>query len=1029
MNKAKRSVLALAVFLAVIFTAESVILPCAPPPLPPFCPRTVYLAKFVPWGSIPIPGDGSDIKIPIGILPYAGWNSLDPRCAQPVSATLTFTITCVPVGGGTPIVIGPQVFSMATPVSGGEQRVPGDTVTFVIPGGLIAPGSVTQICTVVGSYSVTFAGGVGFGVVTGSGDTEFYLTPPSPVAPELPRLEMHYLDLETPIPTFRRGDQGLYHFLLANNDPFNSVTLTLSSEGRQAAVLPDGFTADDAYAAGIFSISNPAQGVDVSPAVFAENLLPGGIIPLPDPFVSDPLLITKTLTLAPGEAQIVSMAMRSHGMCLDGSCNERDLRAAGSFSNGDTALACASALYLVGDVPGQTPLCEIIDSVKVGDFMDVIWGRADYTNGAGTLQHASTFFPGNLAPDDPRGPGFQTRGVALGDTIFPPSGFDMMRTEIQPEIVAMSLTGLNVQDLAGQPVTNNVQILGIDQHFNGTPEFQVPFIGFNPPQPNPVALDIIFDLPLNQLVILDGPNELFNGPIDIFLADPPPPLIVDPTTCRTFRKVADILEKSIIVLPPSVSKLFNENDAPGSDTLDVFDNLTATLTDWAASATGSGVTLPLPSGFGELPLGFDLTSLPLFPQTTISEVSVTSVGASNNPVVVPVAMRVLPDISTFSMGIKNGWNLIARPLNVSDSAVGVLFPTHTLNSLFSYNGSYQLETFVRGCEGFWLNFPADQTVSISGSIQNSCWINLNAGWNLIGGPSCAVPVSAISDPGGVLVGSIFGFDGAYFSASFIEPGQGYWAFASGPGDIHITCAGTAKAGANLFAGAPGLSEQNALSISDAAGASQTLYFNVDLDEIGDEDAIDKAGFRLPPIPPAPLFDARFSDDFLISGDAEARILIQTDQYPLAIAAENLTSQSNARFVIHEMIGNQVVASHDLQNGKAVQISNPLVKKLKLSQATASVPTEFQVRQNYPNPFNPSTTIQYDLPEKTDVQIVIYNTIGQVVRTLLSQTVGAGFHQVEWNGKDDRGNSVTSGIYIYRIVAGESRQSRKMVLLR
>ncbi len=95
----------------------------------------------------------------------------------------------------------------------------------------------------------------------------------------------------------------------------------------------------------------------------------------------------------------------------------------------------------------------------------------------------------------------------------------------------------------------------------------------------------------------------------------------------------------------------------------------------------------------------------------------------------------------------------------------------------------------------------------------------------------------------------------------------------------------------------------------------------------------------------------------------------------------------------------------------------------------SIPTEFELSQNYPNPFNPSTTIQFSVPEASEVSLKIYNLNGQLVQTLLSGTIAAGRHSVVWNGKDLRGSSVASGIYLYRITAGGFSQVKKMSLMR
>jgi subtilisin family serine protease len=94
-----------------------------------------------------------------------------------------------------------------------------------------------------------------------------------------------------------------------------------------------------------------------------------------------------------------------------------------------------------------------------------------------------------------------------------------------------------------------------------------------------------------------------------------------------------------------------------------------------------------------------------------------------------------------------------------------------------------------------------------------------------------------------------------------------------------------------------------------------------------------------------------------------------------------------------------------------------------------LPQSYEIKQNYPNPFNPSTTIEYGLPRGEEVRLVIYNTLGQQVRRLLNQKIEAGKHRVEWDGRNDMGKSVASGVYIYRFEAGNFHRIQKMMLLK
>ncbi len=96
---------------------------------------------------------------------------------------------------------------------------------------------------------------------------------------------------------------------------------------------------------------------------------------------------------------------------------------------------------------------------------------------------------------------------------------------------------------------------------------------------------------------------------------------------------------------------------------------------------------------------------------------------------------------------------------------------------------------------------------------------------------------------------------------------------------------------------------------------------------------------------------------------------------------------------------------------------------------SAAPTNFVLEQNYPNPFNPSTTIRYSLEGKTKVRLRIYNVLGQVVSTLVDDEEIAGTHTILWNGTSSFGVNVSTGIYFYRIEAGNFVQTKKMILLK
>jgi hypothetical protein len=94
-----------------------------------------------------------------------------------------------------------------------------------------------------------------------------------------------------------------------------------------------------------------------------------------------------------------------------------------------------------------------------------------------------------------------------------------------------------------------------------------------------------------------------------------------------------------------------------------------------------------------------------------------------------------------------------------------------------------------------------------------------------------------------------------------------------------------------------------------------------------------------------------------------------------------------------------------------------------------IPKQYKLYQNYPNPFNPTTEIRFDLPEKTRIELRIYNILGQQVATLADEIRNAGAYQILWDGKSASDIPVASGMYIYQLKCDKFVDAKKMVMIR
>ena len=94
-----------------------------------------------------------------------------------------------------------------------------------------------------------------------------------------------------------------------------------------------------------------------------------------------------------------------------------------------------------------------------------------------------------------------------------------------------------------------------------------------------------------------------------------------------------------------------------------------------------------------------------------------------------------------------------------------------------------------------------------------------------------------------------------------------------------------------------------------------------------------------------------------------------------------------------------------------------------------IPLHYSLSQNFPNPFNPTTQINYAIPEEAHVSLKIYNLQGNLIKTFIDREQEAAYYNLIWDGTNDNGDKVNSGVYIYRIIAGDYTATRRMVMLK
>lgn len=116
------------------------------------------------------------------------------------------------------------------------------------------------------------------------------------------------------------------------------------------------------------------------------------------------------------------------------------------------------------------------------------------------------------------------------------------------------------------------------------------------------------------------------------------------------------------------------------------------------------------------------------------------------------------------------------------------------------------------------------------------------------------------------------------------------------------------------------------------------------------------------------------------------------------------------------------------SGHATDIHNKIISITSVT-SNNQIPSAYYLKQNYPNPFNSNTTIPFGLPSDDNVRIVVFNSTGEMVRTLINGRFEAGTHIVQWDGLDDAGKPVSSGVYLYKLETDNYLVSKKMILMK
>lgn len=212
------------------------------------------------------------------------------------------------------------------------------------------------------------------------------------------------------------------------------------------------------------------------------------------------------------------------------------------------------------------------------------------------------------------------------------------------------------------------------------------------------------------------------------------------------------------------------------------------------------------------------------------------------------------------------------------------------------------------------------------------------------------------------------------------------------------------------------------SVSGEAGKKVTIPVSIPNDLAGLQAAEMEISYDATLLKVLSVSSSELTKDFMVASN------IQDGKVTIALANAEAVSRGGQILTIEAEILN-TAESIALTADKIMLNDRSVSKVTSVGAGQAELPTTYALQQNFPNPFNPSTTIEFQLPAEGFVELKVYDIAGREVATLVSDMKNAGTHRIQWNAVDDRGMKVSSGVYFYRISAGQFNQIKKMILLK
>lgn len=421
-------------------------------------------------------------------------------------------------------------------------------------------------------------------------------------------------------------------------------------------------------------------------------------------------------------------------------------------------------------------------------------------------------------------------------------------------------------------------------------------------------------------------------------------------------------------------------------------------------------------------------------------------------------MTMVHKNSSYPLGIESGsWRLISWPGIPNDLSIASskLTEGHIFYQYKSLAKAYVIPEIIEPGRAYWFKHKYkdavifDEDTSSSVPLENYV-INLKPGWNMIGSPfSFSVHFEKDSLAGDLITYGNLDKDGWSSAQSTLEPWNGYAVFASDSTSITLLPFDQEdQSRARLTA-----TDEWTLNLkldSDSYFNYMTVVgrknFAINSEDIYDTPSLPALENKLDLVSKLEgkdsyeyVKDIRSTDEF--NGVWDLRLNAQKDQENiiLSASAKELIPEGlhyslidiQKRVINYEIFSTVIEIEKDPGLSYDLKLVsgdlNYVMSKSK--EILDNIPDQYSLSQNYPNPFNPITKMDYELPKRSRVIISIYNVLGQEVKTLLNEEQNYGSHSILWNGVDQSGKAMSTGVYFARMTTDSFSQTKKMLLLK